>query len=150
MLRSLAVFVFASALTGCAEILGLDGGDPLEDDGGSSTVDDLSDDAGAAGEAAVGSAPASDSGPIAEATDARATADASTITCPVGKADCNGFAKDGCETNLDDPSHCGSCTNQCAPLSACKDEICCLNPKAPCTSGSECCSGECGGVKGCH
>jgi hypothetical protein len=34
-------------------------------------------------------------------------------TCLAGWADCNGVANDGCETSLQDATHCGSCTTVC-------------------------------------
>ena len=35
-------------------------------------------------------------------------------TCPAGFADCNGEPGDGCEADLTDVAHCGSCENRCA------------------------------------
>ncbi|MBV9948210.1 MAG: hypothetical protein JOZ69_15265, partial [Myxococcales bacterium] len=35
-------------------------------------------------------------------------------SCAAGWADCNGAAQDGCETNITQPAHCGSCTTSCA------------------------------------
>jgi len=45
--------------------------------------------------------------------------DRGNSACAKGFADCNGDVRDGCETRLSDPTHCGECTAQCgaaAPL----------------------------------
>lgn len=33
--------------------------------------------------------------------------------CQDGRVDCNGLAEDGCESELEDVEHCGSCSNRC-------------------------------------
>lgn len=56
------------------------------------------------------------------------------IACKTGRGDCNGFAGDGCEINLDsDPRNCGACGH------ACDAEI-----GQPCVKG-KCAEAECGG-----
>jgi hypothetical protein len=47
--------------------------------------------------------------------------------CNTGFADCNGVADDGCEANLGDPLHCGTCTDAC-PVPT--------NGTATCSSGT--------------
>ncbi|MGH7282406.1 MAG: hypothetical protein ACRELY_12830 [Polyangiaceae bacterium] len=137
--------------SGCAGLLGLDSGEPLPDDAGSSIADDVARDAGVSSDASRASTPANDADTTsADPRDASTAVDSSTLVCPLGKGNCNGDDKDGCETNLNDPMHCGSCTNQCPPMSACKADACCSNPHAACTADSQCCSGQCDDDKGCH
>jgi len=132
--RRPAVFLFSLAVSGCAAILGLDSGNPTADDGGTDAPDDEQAEASESSDAAL--------------TDASTVADTST-TCAPGTADCNGNPADGCETNLNDPMHCGSCTKMCPPVSICMAESCCLPKHGACSSGSDCCSGNCGGGSSC-
>ena len=143
ILRSLAVVFLASAVSGCSEILGLDSGEVLDDEAGSTSIDGVSDEASVSGDA--GSTATTGGGdPDAAATvDAGMTPDGSALSCGPGKADCNGDPKDGCEANLDDPSHCGSCTNRCPAMSACVAETCCFSAHVACAQNSDCCSGNC-------
>ncbi|AKV00494.1 Tryptophan synthase alpha chain [Labilithrix luteola] len=58
------------------------------------------------------------------------------VRCQESKADCNGVAADGCETNLrSDPSNCGACGHVCDGV-----------PGQPCVEG-HCAVEACGGVK---
>lgn len=66
-------------------------------------------------------------------------------TCNAGYADCNQNAADGCETDLSQASHCGSCNSVCgaaAPLCApTSGGFACVNgcqPQAPTLCGTQC------------
>ena len=55
-------------------------------------------------------------------------------TCPLGFGDCDGFAGNGCETDLlHDPEHCGGCANTCdlAAGQPCIDGLCLRGPCSP-------------------
>jgi hypothetical protein len=58
--------------------------------------------------------------------------------CQTGWAECNGDPTDGCETFLEkDPSHCGSCVNDClatGPGYLCKAGVCVENTCSPTTT----------------
>lgn len=116
-----ALFVFAMAPSGCAAVIGLDSGDPLPGDGGSSD--------GGSGEGGSDSATPTDSG--------------GAPVCSAGTADCNGLPQDGCETMLNTNDHCGGCTTKCLPGRSCQNDACCSNMNQLCGSDAECCSGNC-------
>src|SRR5205814_8692060 len=63
-------------------------------------------------------------------------------TCGANFADCDGNAKNGCETNLlEDAAHCGACPNACAlanSLPACRAGRCVPN----CLPGFADCNGD--------
>lgn len=47
------------------------------------------------------------------------------VACSAGWADCNGVAKDGCETDIfNDSSNCGRCGTRCAQGKSCKNAAC--------------------------
>jgi hypothetical protein len=147
--RPAALLALTLTATGCAAVLGLDSGHDMADDAGPDVDGNSSSSAAtsADGRDAGGSAFADDAGAIDDAS----KAESSTLTCASGTADCNGNLKDGCETSLNDPMHCGSCTTKCPPMSACMAEVCCLTGHAACTNDSDCCSGNCGdGKTGCR
>lgn len=50
-----------------------------------------------------------------------------TVKCAASFGDCDGKYDNGCETALDTPSHCGSCTNACAAVA---------NGSPTCTGGT--------------
>ncbi len=146
--HQVALLALTLTATGCAEVLGLDNGRDIADNAGpeiegedGSTAADSANGRDADGDGAI----AYDGGYI------DAEADSSSLICAAGTEDCNENPKDGCETNLNDPTHCGSCTNKCPPMSACMAEVCCLTAHALCTTNSDCCSGICEtGKTGCH
>ncbi len=67
--------------------------------------------------------------------DAAAVDAAMPLVCPAGFADCDGKVDNGCETAINTPSHCGSCTTACAAApnasAACVSNKCTLKCTAP-------------------
>lgn len=85
--------------------------------------------------------------------------------CPVGFADCDHDARNGCEADLASPTSCGACGNGCGTGYTCVDGACrCLSPRvvcggvcsdtrtdstrcgsscARCATGSACADGQC-------
>jgi hypothetical protein len=61
--------------------------------------------------------------PYATATGCRAGACIET-KCAAGRADCDGNASNGCESDLSDVAHCGSCTTACSPTEVCAPAGC--------------------------
>jgi hypothetical protein len=85
------------------------------------------------------------------------------ITCSPGRADCNGWSGDGCETDLASPYACGSCGHTCAAPDECHAfgtcdaaTMTCSNPPVPdgtwcldtptCWLDPTCTGGVCGGT----
>jgi hypothetical protein len=64
--------------------------------------------------------------PGAPRVDASSVDVPSVLICPAGYADCNGDDRDGCETAINTPEHCGSCKNACGAVA---------NGTAACVSG---------------
>ncbi|MEO7110297.1 MAG: hypothetical protein ABI183_07675 [Polyangiaceae bacterium] len=122
-----AALLFPSA--GCALVLGLDSGNDVTDlaDGEAGTTAPLD----AAPDVGVGPA---DSGP-------------KPPTCAPDTADCNGNSADGCETALNSPQHCGSCTKSCSAFQVCMMSVCCANMNQFCSGNADCCSNNCDGTK---
>ena len=69
--------------------------------------------------------------------------------CSPGYADCDNIVSNGCETNIaNDPTHCGSCSNDCAlggRGSSCSSGICSrgCGPNQFCMSNQVCCGNTC-------
>jgi hypothetical protein len=59
------------------------------------------------------------------------------VACNSGYADCNGKSDDGCEADLSQNEHCGSCDNACSARRTCSAGIC------SCPEGTHDCNGEC-------
>jgi hypothetical protein len=71
-----------------------------------------------------------------------------TGTCDEGFADCDGAPSNGCETALNDATHCGSCTNSCPSGTACLNGACGCQTDAQCANGGTCCDGRCLDTRG--
>ncbi len=126
------------ASSGCALALGLDSGNDVAD----GATADAGDDESTRSDAATTAESSSDD--AAHPADATSDGDADSASdCPLGFGDCNGNPNDGCETRLDGPGHCGSCTTVCPPMNLCVLEACCGDQNAPCTKASDCCSNQC-------
>ena len=117
-----APLIFAS--TGCALVLGLDNGNDVAE-----VADAEAGVEEAASDAAI--PPVKDSGP----------------TCAPNTGDCNGNPNDGCETMLNSPQHCGTCTNACGAFKMCTAGACCSGPNQACGAPGDCCSNKCDGNK---
>ncbi len=64
--------------------------------------------------------------------------------CSAGYADCDNFVGNGCETNLNTISNCGSCGNVCPAGQMCVGGVCTGKVNgAPCSVATECASGFC-------
>lgn len=118
----LTVVASTAGSLGCAAIIGLDSGDPVADDGGGDDAATLSDD---------------------DADGADGAPDSAAGTCAPNTADCNGDPKDGCETMLNSPMHCGACTNVCYGGRQCQMGVCCIMPKMGCFNDTDCCTNKC-------
>ena len=73
--------------------------------------------------------------------------------CPGGRADCDGLAGNGCETDLTTTASCGVCGNQCPPGFTCHKpatgpNVCICSSDTDCLNGGVCFWGVCvcGGV----
>src|SRR5450432_617267 len=127
-LRAVAgYFVFLAAGAGCSTVLGLTPGSPYDTDNLDATTDGVSPEcpAGqkscggacvAADDPKYGCAPASCSACVgANATAFACSGGACVITaCGMSVGDCNKKAADGCETDVTNGAHCGSCTQVCS------------------------------------
>ncbi|MBI4160829.1 MAG: hypothetical protein HY509_00100 [Acidobacteria bacterium] len=74
------------------------------------------------------------------------TGGACSGTCAAGWDDCNGDKlTDGCETNLNTATDCGSCGNSCVDPDPCTNDVC--NPPGTCANvdGSACFQPACAG-----
>ena len=79
---------------------------------------------------------------------AHAQADCSTGKCRASKCDsgygdCDGDAKNGCETLLSSSQHCGACGKSCAGGARCTNGTCGCIADEDCGSGQACCEGKC-------
>jgi hypothetical protein len=79
---------------------------------------------------------------------AHAQADCSAGTCQAkmcdaGFGDCDGNASNGCETTLNDETHCGSCENACPSGISCVNGACGCADNSQCKAGATCCDGRC-------
>src|SRR5437899_1885803 len=79
---------------------------------------------------------------------------ADTVMCAPGTDDCDGLAANGCETNLNDVTSCGSCTHNCTECReqpTCTGMVCGGPPRRDftacrnlnCTTVGVCMAGEC-------
>jgi hypothetical protein len=75
--------------------------------------------------------------------------------CPTHRADCDGMAGNGCETDLKTTATCGSCTTQCPEAFICaqggdpNQYVCACGVDAACLNGGICYLGAvcvCGGT----
>ena len=111
-------------------MLGLDSGNDVADfadaEAGTTTPDDAAADTGVL--------PPVDSGP-------------KPPVCAPNTADCNGNTGDGCETQLNTPQHCGSCTKACTAFQVCMMAVCCANMNQFCSADGDCCSNKCNSNK---
>jgi hypothetical protein len=80
------------------------------------------------------------------------------VSCVSGYDNCNGVEADGCESDLDDPSTCGSCFNACASpphaTAQCSGDTCsfnCTGDYEDCNSdSSDGCEADLSGPANCH
>jgi hypothetical protein len=66
-----------------------------------------------------------------------------TGTCDEGFGDCDANTGNGCETLLNEPTHCGTCTSVCSSGMSCSNGTCSCETDAQCQSGQHCCDGQC-------
>jgi hypothetical protein len=121
-------------LTGCAAVLGLDSGTDVADDADAEAGTPITK-GDAAADAGSTPPPPGDAGPKPPPA------------CAPDTADCNGNSADGCETALNTPQHCGSCTKACALFQSCTAGVCCMAENGFCNSPADCCSNKCDGQK---
>jgi hypothetical protein len=84
---------------------------------------------------------------------AHAQADCSSGQCRAGKCetgygDCDGDARNGCETSLGNSANCGACGRTCAAGVQCQNGSCGCSQDSDCSAGQSCCDGKCLGTNG--
>lgn len=135
-MRRAIVIVIGALLAACNALAGIEEGKLVREElvpDTSSADEGTSDDTGPAWDEKGG---CSCDLPNAETTCKSAGGEAvcEIAKCDPGFADCNNDPSDGCETALDDPAHCGSCTTACSSTAP----LCISDKKKEPTCGSGC------------
>ena len=69
-------------------------------------------------------------------------------SCNTGYRDCNNYAGDGCEINVNtDNNNCGNCGTVCNSSQQCASGSCKLKTGQTCSAGAQCASGTCTSLK---